>query len=174
MIWLTLYFHLTTAQHSFTVAFFDAALIVTQIFPTSILLLYCLLSLSAALNFQQLVEEINEVHKSGWLETNDIMVVQLKTWRRNHALVCDFVDKIHNCYGIILLIKISYLFVAVINSSFYLLIGIVDMTSNVELIINLAFIIEHFMHLFIISGVSDKVFNEVLRIISLLFFFFST
>jgi hypothetical protein len=60
-----------------------------------------------------------------------------------------------------LLIKVAYLFISIINSAIFLMIGITDVESEAEITMYIAFSIEHVVHLFMICYVADQIRYEV-------------
>ena len=45
---------------------------------------------------------------------------QIETWRQNHVLVCQLVDNINLCFGVVLLVSVSFYFISFTTNSYRL------------------------------------------------------
>ena len=52
---------------------------------------------------------------------------QIEIWRRNHVLVCQLVDNINDCFGVVLLISVGCYFVSSISASYELYVLLQDL-----------------------------------------------
>ena len=73
----------------------------------SIQILFCILVSYVSVMFDYLKDNFQTILKVR-------NASQIETWRRNHVLVCQLVDNINDCFGVVLLISIGCYFVSFI------------------------------------------------------------
>ena len=163
LAFLTTRHHMSRSNHSSLLMTMDLLNLVTQIYPTSAMMLFCILGLAVSMNYRAIYEAVREFRRENVIEIESVesTTTQLQVWKRNHALVCDVAEELSNCFGLILLIKVGYLFISIINSAIFLMIGITDVESEAEITMYIGFSIEHVVHLFMICYVADQIRYEV-------------
>ena len=147
----------------------DALLPVTQIFSASIVVLFGLISATISINFQFITSEIDRIFSGQ--QTQAMITAQLKKLRFYHSLTCAAAEQFQNTFSTIVLLKILYLFVAVINSSFYLLVGIIANEGSTDIAMHSTFMAEHFWQLWIICHAADTNHLHVIHFMEFSFFF---
>lgn len=73
----------------------------------SIEILFCIIIFHASAMFDTVNDQIQAILEGNNLDTSS----QLETWRQNHVLVCQLVDNINSCFGIMLLTSIGCYFI---------------------------------------------------------------
>ena len=91
-----------------------------SVYYTSSVVFFYILGHFIAKNFQLIAQRIDEVHNEKVFFVNvDQLLTQIRNWKRQHFALFKCVDQINKCFGILLLPMISFVFVAVINLSFF-------------------------------------------------------
>lgn len=95
--------------------------VTSTIYSTSLVILFCLLSYISSAFFDSIgrqVEQINRKNdRSRYQSLDEALLLGIK---RRHSLAIDVVACLNECFGWNLLLTISFLFVNIINSSFYI------------------------------------------------------
>lgn len=101
------------------------ALVLANISRTTIIsvfLLFCILVRVITLIFQGLNEQLlhlNEPEKfSSIYSSNRILNVRMEKWRRNHTLICQLIEMINKCFGLVMVITVVNVFVSFITTTF--------------------------------------------------------
>ena len=93
---------------------FDLSRVLKYFFETfagitwSVHILFCVVVYDASVMFDTITKQIERIFN----EKSPSIASQLETWRQNHVLVCQLVDNINECFGIILLISIGSYFIS--------------------------------------------------------------
>ena len=84
----------------------------------SIQILFLVLVSHTSLLFEDLNSQIVTILESSGPSGN--IAKKLEMWRRKHVVVCELVDNINECFGIVLLISVGYYFVNFICGTYSL------------------------------------------------------
>jgi hypothetical protein len=137
------------------------------------LLLFTLIGWTVAMGFRSFGQEL--ISKSLLTNTRDnddasldgfhLMIIK---WKKLHILLIDTVDGINDCFGPVLLIWVSYIFVGFIASLFYIADEVyfnstLSYSSWAMLIISSVQVAQHILHFLIITGVPNYIRREVHR-----------
>jgi len=109
---LPIFFQLSVFRHSgysLTLFCFETLGSITW----SIQILFCILVSYVSVMFDCLKDNFQTILKAP-------NASQIETWRRNHVLVCQLVDNINDCFGVVLLISVGCYFVSSISASYEL------------------------------------------------------
>ena len=108
-----------------------------KIVPISALVLFYSLAWQCAAFYVEIQRDVER-------NLNNMKQVNIRRWKRNLFLVDELVDRINECFGLILLVSITHFFVEFIARSFYIVngissnqiktIAIVSMSSRIFLI----------------------------------------
>ena len=118
----------------------------SEIYPTSVLVLFCLACNVSATMFQSIQKLIDQSTQNH--QTLDSMI------KKRHLLACELVDCLNNIFGMQLLLTTAFLFLSIINSSFYTL------GENMESATGLFCIIVSSIHLVMICSASDRITKQ--------------
>jgi hypothetical protein len=132
------------------------------------LLLFVVIGWTVALGFRSLGKELlnspllNTISHWTTVEEDELTKLMIK-WKSLHVLLCDTVDGINDCFGPILLIWVTHIFFGFISTPFYIVGGFHSLTAtnSVILAINIFLMVTLTFHLFVITGVSSRIWNEV-------------
>lgn len=89
------------------------------LYPTSAIIVFAVHCYASSLALQLIQEQIQRCEIDELTNGRDLCLFVLNL-RRKFVAVCDSVDAINHCFGWMLLLSTVFIFVAVINSSFYL------------------------------------------------------
>ena len=97
----------------------------------------------------------------------DELIELLTKWKRLHVLLCDTVDGINDCLGPVLLIWVAHIFIGFISTPFYVVGSFHSTTASsyVIMAINIFLMIMQVVHLFVITGISSRIWHEVSKLI---------
>ena len=94
---------------------------VSAIFSVSVIVLFCVLVVGLSLMFQQLDDHLKEIGVTSAFQSRGSIRWRLEKWRCNHALVCQSVEQLDQCFGVVLLFALGYAFIDFILASFKIL-----------------------------------------------------
>ena len=95
-------------------------------------------------------------------QINDsLLASELEKWRRHHILVCQYIEHINTCFGLIILTFIAYSFVSFITCC-YLLYDSIDSDKNNLIIVSSAELLQRAVHMFTFIGASVKIKSEAI------------
>lgn len=160
MILLHLYNDLSEDNPDMIRLTINVTMVVSQIFPASMVVLIGVISVLFAKNFQFIGEEMKRMSGEQSVDPG-VAILQLRKLRYCHSLICSSCEKFKTSFSLIIFLKIVYIFVAVINSSFYLLTDIVEMHNKTNIALHVALIVEHFLQLWIVSHTTDTTYKKV-------------
>jgi hypothetical protein len=123
-----------------------------EIYRLSGPILFIICSLSVCAVFERLSHIIKE--------KTDANFSSIEKWRHLHALACDCVDRIKDCFGLVLLIDTSCIFIRVISSSFQVYLGYRQQSFRWRLLNSLN-TFELCMQLWLLALVCDKISSYV-------------
>jgi hypothetical protein len=98
---------------------------------------------------------------------NDGVHLMIVKWKQLYILLCDTVDGINDCFGPVLLIWVSYIFVGFIAALFYVAdevhfdSALLLYPSWAMLIMSSVQVAQHLLHFLIITGVPNYIRREV-------------
>ena len=90
-------------------------------------ILFNILIRHATIMFADLNKQIQDILSPN--NSTRLISNKLETWRQNHVLVCQLVDNINQCFGLMLLISISCYFISFIVMSYQLYKGIMNFST---------------------------------------------
>jgi len=95
-------------------------------------------------------------------QINDCLLAsELEKWRRHHILVCQLIEHINTCFGLIILTFIAYSFVSFITCC-YLLYDSIGSDKNNLFIVSSTELLQKAVHMFTFIGVSVKIKSEAI------------
>ncbi len=126
---------------------------ISEVVSLSILVLFCVLVWATSHMFRYLNFKFAEFANScssslDLLNSLDLVESELEKWRRHHSLVCQLVEQINSCFGIILLVGVIHSFVSFITDSFEIT-AIMALSSNKSL--QTHFLIRFSQHFLLLS-----------------------
>lgn len=152
----------------------------TQLFPVTALILFATLGWITSLGFEALRDQLSALIEAvkgekGQLGikclslcgNNDametMMMSRLRKWKQQHVLLCDTTERINQCFGFVLLVWVSHVFVSFISTSFYFInsIFLVADENRALQIISIALFIQQSVHILLLTVVPSKLQREV-------------
>lgn len=126
-----------------------------QIFPATAILLYFASSYASLLAYKLIRLHLSIVNNLN-LKPEQLFshVLDLK---QKHLYVCEMVDQINDCFGWMLAATLSFQFVAIVNSSFYIF-GVLQ--ADVQFTSVLTFL-THVLQLLIVCVIADPIREQV-------------
>jgi hypothetical protein len=139
----------TTSGHRIFISFMST---VSIIYPLTALVVFSIHCYVSSLLFESVQSEIhrNEIQLMNGRD-QDVRLLIL-AFKQRHILACKTVDSINHCFGWILLLSITFFYLAVINSSFYLF-GL----DNIISMPDVAFTTFTVIHLICVCFTADRV-----------------
>ena len=132
-----------------------------RIYATTGQMLFYLLCRIISENYVNIRKEIEIIKNIIRLDV-DFVSDRLTELAHQHLLVCQCVDKLNQCFGLILLIEITCIFVNEINAAMYLLVALyINSNDWLRITINLTWNIYALVNFSIICFSSNKITNEV-------------
>lgn len=133
--------------------------IVTKIFASSAVLLFCILCKILAGRINSIRQQILVQQTSDFVVTNKDFT--LRKLRSRYTCVSHSVELLNDCFGYIMMFEIPFIFVGVINTSMDLVISahLGDWGSKV---FSIVFFFNHIINLIIICLSSEKIHTEVI------------
>ena len=122
---------------------------VYSVYPTLTLITFSISNYITAFIFYSLKEDVDKIIMSP---------THLQSWKHRHILACQLVNCINDCFGWTLLLSISFLFLATINSTFYFLDGFDAQSSSC---LEIVFSMTNLFHLLLITFSSNYVHDQV-------------
>ena len=95
---------------------FWTSIFISQLYPISAIVLFCCLVETSSIITKTLAEDIRDQRNKGIIETNSPQL--LTKWKRKNMLICEFVGKINQCFGLIILLFTMKQFINFITFSF--------------------------------------------------------
>lgn len=132
----------------------------TEIYRLSGPMLFMICNLSICAVYGRLSRDIEEE-----LDAN---LSSIKNWRHLHALTCQCVERINDCFELVLLIDTSCTFFRVISSSFQVYLGYRQQSVRWRLL-NMVNTFELFLQLWLIALVCDKIRNNISTVLQKLY-----
>ena len=171
------YFYEFNESHQIIEALLHSFANFLHVYAFAGLLLFAVIGWTVALGFHSLSRELinspllltirpeTEGKDTG---KEDELIELLTKWKRFHVLLCDTVDGINDCLGPVLLIWVAHIFIGFISTPFYVVGGFHSTTtasSYVIMAINIFLMIMQVVHLFVITGISSRIWHEVSKLI---------
>ena len=140
-----------------------------QIYAFSGLLLFAIISWTVVVGFRQLRNELidmlltNNTKNKRILTMDSSLEAKLLVWRVKHVLLCDTVDGINDCFGLILLVWVTHMFASFITIPFYILQELRYQNSDnmILLILNSCLLIELTIECLVVTIIPSRIYNEV-------------
>lgn len=128
-----------------------------QIIPATALALFCTLAHFVFLNLRAIRLSV-EKQLTNYNPVNTRL--ELQFLQRQHLSLCKSIYQLNRCFGIYLVMEVTFIFVGVINSSMFVLMGAIG-TERLLGAVNGAAFIDQAIHLFLITSFSDQISKEV-------------
>lgn len=140
--------------------YLGALAVVTKIYASSTLLLFCILCKILAGRISSIRQKLLVQQISSFGIPRDLI---LRKQRSQYTCVSQSIELLNECFGYIMLFEVPYIFVGVINTSMHLVISanIGDWGSKV---FSIMFFINHVINLMLICLSSEKINTEVIVI----------
>ena len=138
----------------------DVATTLPHIYATGIVMFGSVLCWSAAESLRAVRREIQNSRSLVPFLERDGFAQQILWWTEKQNLVCQLVEHINQSFGFIILVEISYAFVSIIATSFYILVGVTS-TRYDSLILSAFITFRNLFHLWIITYLADIITEEV-------------
>lgn len=132
-------------------------------------ILFVCLSHIASTGFKVIGRQIRNQQLS--LCTPAAVKERIKEWKQNHEDVCVYVHQLNKCFGSILLVEISSLFVGFIISLFYLVQAIQSELASSMYTFIVGAIIKHLISLVVICIMSENIKSQVRHKIQINYYF---
>ncbi len=87
--------------------------------------------------------------------------ILIPKWNRRYLLIIDFVHQFNRCFGCMLLVLVAPAFVRVINTSFYLMMGIKGGQWTIGTTVSLLMLLTHFIGFTLVANIPHKIRQEV-------------
>lgn len=87
--------------------------------------------------------------------------ILIPKWNRRYLLIIDFVHQFNRCFGCMLLVLVAPAFVRVINTSFYLMMGIKGGQWTIATTVSLVMLLAHFVGFTLVANIPHKIRQEV-------------
>lgn len=145
--------HFGSEQVSLHRIMISATSTLTGIYPISILTLFCLTSYASAALFQSIRSQIEQ------LDYHALQADRLAAIQHRYTLSCEVVDLINDCFGCNLLLSVSFLFVCIINSTFY------TFGDDQITLADISFALTAVIHLMAVCLAADHI-NSKVRLVS--------
>ena len=130
----------------------------------SIQILFCILVRHATILFTGLNQHM-EVILKGDDSSVALIAIKLETWRQNHVLICQLVDAINDCFGLVLLLSIGCYFISLIILSYELYYDVFQYLSGCQVgyhpWINVLLASRHLFHFVLIVMMPYQMQNQV-------------
>ena len=150
---IVLFFAWSTWPPNYLKILMNIVTTLTEIYRLSGPILFMICSLSICAVFDRLSRDIEE-------KKRDANVSSIQIWRHLHALACQCVDRINDCFGLVLLIDTTCIFVRVISSSFQVYLSYRQQSIRWRLM-NILNTCELCLQLWFIALLCDKIRNNV-------------
>lgn len=85
----------------------------TKFVPISVIYLYCISAWLTSTYYEQINQDIKR--------KRIVKREHISNWKRSLALASELVNQLNNCFGLVLFISITHLFIYFITHSFYLM-----------------------------------------------------
>ena len=130
----------------------------TETLSFSIIALFCILVCAISRMFRclnlkaaslSLSAGSNKVTMSCSLSSVGFVSSKLENWRRHYSLVCQLVDQMNSCFGIIILVTMAHSFVNFTTDSFEVVLAFISNKKTIQT----RFLILLFKHFFLLSSV---------------------
>lgn len=138
----------------------------SHLYPTSAIALFVCLGWVTSIMLDALVKDIQSYPIQGSVAShasNHLSVGLLALeWKQMHVLVCEFLQHINCCFGLVLLMFISKQFVCIINDAFMTTITL--QTTNRVSVVNVLSVLatmKNLFYLYMVTYVSEKIRNQV-------------
>lgn len=95
-----------------------------QIYGLVSLLLFTLISWTVVVGYRKLHQRLEDMFTKHDIEDREpvsSLLYKLNRWKRKYLLLCDTVDDINNCFGLVLLVWVAHIFTSFITILFYML-----------------------------------------------------
>lgn len=135
----------------------------TRIIPATALALFCTLVRLLSLHLRsiriQIEQDFNSLKLSNVLLTESNRL-QLKILKKQHILIYKATRQLNQCFGMFLALEVSYVFVGVITSAMFFLMGATSENWMVGLL-NISVFVEQVCHLYFLTSYTESVATEV-------------
>ena len=92
------------------------------------------------------------------------MDILISKWNRHYLLIIDFVHQFNRCFGSMLLALVAPAFVRVINTSFYLMMGIKGGQWTMSTTFSLLMLFTHLVGFVLVANIPHRIRQEVYAI----------
>ena len=96
--------------------------LLSYVISRSIIVLFVCLGLTAYYLLQDLCEAIARTRQNQVLSPDFDIETELKRWRRRYHLICNYIERINSCFGLILLIELIKGFITFFTFAFDLIV----------------------------------------------------
>ena len=97
--------------------------LLSYVISRSIIVLFVCLGLTAYYLLQDLCEAIARTRQNQVLSPDFDIETELKRWRRRYHLICNYIEHINSCFGLILLIELTKGFITFFTFAFDLIVA---------------------------------------------------
>lgn len=136
----------------------------SQLYPISAIALFVCLGWVASIILEAIVKDIQSYPTKNLLLSHISNHFQsVVKWKRMHVLVCEFLQHIDGCFGLVLLIFIAKQFMCIINDTYVTIIAF-QTTKHLSVVnvVPMLAMIKHFFFLYMVTYVSEKIRKQVL------------
>ena len=139
----------------------------SQLYAISAIALFVCLGWLTSIVLEALVQDIQSYLNKSCADHLQLVV----KWKRTHVLVCEFVQHINDCFGLVLLIFIAKQFICIINDAFVTIAAFRAMNrASVADVLSIMAITKNLFYLYMVTYVSEKIRNQVFITLSILLF----
>ncbi len=124
----------------------------SKIVPISVVILYCSVSWLISLFYESILEDVNK--------TNKVNKYTIRKWKYSMALASELIHHINQCFGMILLISITHIFIDLIAYSFYI-VNSISLKTKADLILVVTNMLSKFLILWFVAYAPEKICRNV-------------
>lgn len=122
--------------------------------------IYLIVGLLAIELFRQMRIEVEDIAVISHQLVDRAEFDPLNKWKLRYVLLTQLIDRINQCFGFVLLQSITYFYISIVNSAFYVFISLTygNYISTGSYLYN---IVKHMLYLLAIALVPHKIKSEV-------------
>lgn len=151
-------------ENSFKRIILEMSSLITKIFPTTVLVLFCTLAHFISLHLGIIHNRIEDNYLNRKPSSGVLLLqsqrFELKLLQGQHLLACHTIDQLNRFFGLFLAVEVCFIYVGVINSSMFLLVCVMENYRTWSLFSGII-LLDHLVHFFLLTTFSSCVTNQV-------------
>jgi len=142
--------------------FIIVAALIPKMYLGTILAFFFVLAVTVSKQMEAIRQDLIKINVES-LTATDFYENMIKRLRRQHILVCRSLEKINQCFGIFILVEITFTFIYAINNAIYIFTGTILNGNWGSAALSGIATTDQLVHFISITLISDRIRKEVVN-----------